>query len=144
MIQSLLSSTYQLPGNYQMPQTWILYLPCVCVISHVQIFVTPWTVALQVLRTMEFSRQYRSGFPFPPPGDYSWPGDQTHVSCCTGRWILSLHHPGSPDTYIKLCKRYWYNLHITDNWVQSANIAWDSCITYKNTFIKGYMGSIIT
>ena len=52
--------------------------------------------------------------------------------------------PWKPDTYIKLCKRYWYNLHITDNWVQSANIAWDSCITYKNTFIKGYMGSIIT
>ena len=53
--------------------------------------------------------------------DYSWPGDQTHVSwiSCTGRWILSLQHPGSPDTYIKLCKRYWYFLHITDEEIES-------------------------
>lgn len=92
----------------------------VCVISHVQIFATSWTVALQVLQSMEFSSQYRSGFLFPPPGDYSWPGHQTQVSwiSCTGRWILSLHHPGSPGTYIKLCRRYWYYLHITDEEIE--------------------------
>ena len=32
--------------------------------------VTPWTVAHQASLSMEFSRQgYRSGLPFPPPGD---------------------------------------------------------------------------
>ena len=39
----------------------------VCVlISHVQLFVTPWTVAHQAPLSMEFSRQeYWSGLPFP-------------------------------------------------------------------------------
>ena len=35
------------------------------VLSHVQLFTTPWTVALQVPLSMEFPRQeYWSGFPF--------------------------------------------------------------------------------
>ena len=41
-----------------------------CVFSRVQIFVASWTIAHQVPLSMEFSRQeYRSGFPFPTPGD---------------------------------------------------------------------------
>ena len=44
-------------------------------LSHVWLFVTPWTVAYQPLLTMGFSRQeYWSGLPFPPPGDHSDPG----------------------------------------------------------------------
>ena len=47
-------------------------------LSHVQLFATPWTIALQVLLSMEFSRQeYWSGFPFPSPGDLSNPGIET-------------------------------------------------------------------
>ena len=43
--------------------------------SHVQLFVTPWTVALQALLSVEFSRQeYWSGLPFPSPGDLPDPG----------------------------------------------------------------------
>ena len=44
---------------------------CVCdVLSLVQIFVTPWTVALQALLCMGFPRQeYWSGLPFPSPMD---------------------------------------------------------------------------
>ena len=39
-------------------------------LSHVQLFVTPWTVAHQTPLFIEFSRQeYRNGLPFPPPGD---------------------------------------------------------------------------
>ena len=39
-------------------------------VSHVQLFVTPWTVACQAPLSMEFSRQgYWSGLPFPPPWD---------------------------------------------------------------------------
>ena len=45
----------------------------VCVLScfsHVRPFVTPWTVAHQVLLSMGFSRQeYWNGLPRPPPGD---------------------------------------------------------------------------
>ena len=39
-------------------------------LSHVQLFATPWTVAHQAPQSMEFSRQeYWSGLPFPSPGD---------------------------------------------------------------------------
>ena len=39
-------------------------------LSHVWLFATPWTVALQAPLSMEFSRQeYWSGLPFPSPGD---------------------------------------------------------------------------
>ena len=44
-------------------------------LSHVQLFVTPWTVAYQAPPSMGFSRQeYWSGLPFPSPGDLSDPG----------------------------------------------------------------------
>ena len=48
---------------------------CVCVLSHVQLFVTPWTVALQTSLPMEFPRQeYWSGVLFPTPGGLPNPG----------------------------------------------------------------------
>ena len=41
-----------------------------CVLSHVQLFTTPWTAACQAPLSMEFSRQdYYSGLLFLPPGD---------------------------------------------------------------------------
>ena len=45
------------------------------VLSHVWLFAAPWTVARQAPLSMEFSRQeYRSGLPFPFPGDLLDPG----------------------------------------------------------------------
>ena len=39
-------------------------------LSHVQLFATPWTVAHQSPLSMEFSRQeYSSRLPFPTPGN---------------------------------------------------------------------------
>ena len=44
-------------------------------LSRVRLFETPWTVAYQSPQSMEFSRQkYRSGLPFPSPGDLHDPG----------------------------------------------------------------------
>ena len=44
-------------------------------LSHVRLFVTPWTVAHQAPPSMGFSRQeYWSGVPFPSPGDLPNPG----------------------------------------------------------------------
>ena len=44
-------------------------------LSHVRLFVTPWTVAYQASPSMGFSRQeYWSGLPFPSPGDLPDPG----------------------------------------------------------------------
>ena len=41
-----------------------------CMLSHVLLFMTPWTVAHQSPLIMEFSRQkYWSGLPFPTAGD---------------------------------------------------------------------------
>ena len=44
-------------------------------LSRIQLFATPWTVALQAPPSMEFSRQdYWGGLPFPSPGDLPDPG----------------------------------------------------------------------
>ena len=63
-------------------------------LSHVQLFATPWTVAHQAPLSMEFSRQeYYSGLPCPSPGDLPNPG----LSHC--RQILyHLSHQESPYT----------------------------------------------
>ena len=48
---------------------------CVCVLSHVRLFVTPWTVACLAPLTMELSRQESwSVLAFPTPGDLPYPG----------------------------------------------------------------------
>ena len=48
---------------------------CVQLLSRVQLFAAPWTVACQAPLSMEFSRQeYWSGLPFPIPGDLLDPG----------------------------------------------------------------------
>ena len=44
-------------------------------LSRVQLFATPWTVAYKAPPSMGFSRQeYWSGLPFPSPGDLPNPG----------------------------------------------------------------------
>ena len=44
-------------------------------LSHVRLFVIPWTVVYQAPQSMEFSRQeYWSGLPFLSPGDLPNPG----------------------------------------------------------------------
>ena len=60
-------------------------------LSHVQLFVTPWTVAPQAPPSMEFSRQeYWSGLPFPSPGDLPDPGTEP------GSDALPSEPPGNP------------------------------------------------
>ena len=50
---------------------------CAKFLSHVQLFVTPWTIARQVPLSMGFSRQeYWCGLPFPSPGDLPNPGTE--------------------------------------------------------------------
>ena len=48
---------------------------CVQLLSQVQLFVTPETVADQDPLSAGFSQQeYWSGLPFPPPGKFPYPG----------------------------------------------------------------------
>ena len=58
-------------------------------LSHVQLFAIPWTVAHQAPLSMGFPRQkYWSGLSFPSPG-FHMTQNQTHVSC-TGRRRIDL------------------------------------------------------
>ena len=70
-----------------------------CVLSRVQLFATPWTVAHQAPLSMEFSRQeYWSGLPFPSLGNLPDPGIE-HTSLAPPALAadsLPLHHLGSP------------------------------------------------
>ena len=62
----------------------------VCALSHVRLFVTPWTVACQSPLSMESSRQeYWSGLPFLLQGIISTQGLNLHLLVsCIGRQIL--------------------------------------------------------
>ena len=58
-------------------------------------FGTPWTVARQAL-PMGFPRQeYRSGLPFPPPGDLLDPEMELESPALKAD-SLQLSHPGNP------------------------------------------------
>ena len=55
-----------------------IYMLCCVLLSRVQLFVTPWTVARQAPLSMGFPRQeYWNGLQFPPPGDLPDPGIET-------------------------------------------------------------------
>ena len=65
-------------------------------LSRVQLFVTPWTVACEAPLSMEFSRQeYWSGLPFSSPGDLPDPGIEPGLLYC-GQTLYHLSHQGSP------------------------------------------------
>ena len=61
----------------------------VLLLSHVRLFVTPWTVAHQAPLSMGFSRQeYWNGLSFIFSKGSSWPRDWTWVSCTAGRFFI--------------------------------------------------------
>ena len=69
-------------------------------LSGVQLFATPWTVAYQALPSVEFSRQeYWSGFPFPSPGDLPDPGFEPGSPALQADALLS-ELPGKPQGLI--------------------------------------------
>ena len=60
-------------------------------LSHVQLFVTPWTVAHQAPLSMEISRQeYWIGLPFPSPGDLPDPGIKPKLPALPPRFQSSV------------------------------------------------------
>ena len=67
-----------------------------CLVSHVWLFETLWTVAHQLLCPRGFSRQeYWNGLPCPAPGDISDPGSNPGLPHCR-RILYHLKHQGSP------------------------------------------------
>ena len=94
------------PRPQAMPSTLVIqhdtYLPGTMLsqLSHVQLFVTPWTVAHQAPLSMGFSRQeYWSGLPFPSPGDLPNPEIEPRSPV---RRFFTTEPPGEPITLTML------------------------------------------
>ena len=67
-----------------------------CVLSHVQLFVTPWTVARQAPLSIGFSRQeYWSGLPFSSPRALPGPGIKLESPALVGGFFTT-ELPGKP------------------------------------------------
>ena len=70
-------------------------------LSHVQLFAIPWTVAYQAPQSMEFSRQeYWSGLPFPSLGDLPDPGIEPRSPSLQADALPS-EPPGKPQRNLK-------------------------------------------
>ena len=68
------SSLHTLKCGWSPVISFLHVLCCALSLSHIWLFVTPWTVAHQAPLSMGFSRQeYWSGLPCPPPGDHRNP-----------------------------------------------------------------------
>ena len=64
--------------------------------SHLQLFVTLWTVACQTPMSMGLSRQeYWSGLPFPPPGELLNPGIESPVAPALAGGFFTTEPPGN-------------------------------------------------
>ena len=71
-------------------------LACVQLLSSVQLFGTPWTIARQSPLLMGFPRQeYWNGLPFPSPGDLPDP-EIKPVSLVLSGWFFTTEPPGKP------------------------------------------------
>ena len=65
-------------------------------VSRVQLSVTPWTVAGQAPLSLAFPRpEYRSGLPFPPPGDLADAGIKPASPVLAGGFFTT-DPPGKP------------------------------------------------
>ena len=64
-------------------------------LSRIQLFATPWTVAHQAPMSMGFSRlEYWSGLPFPSPGDLPNPGFEPRSPALQAADTLLSEPPG--------------------------------------------------
>ena len=88
-----------------------------CMLSHVRLFTTPWTVACQAPLSIGFPRQESwSGLPFPFPGDLPDPGiePRSPVSpALTGRFFTT-EPPGTliDGMYLTIINSIQYSLSI--------------------------------
>ena len=71
-----------------------------CLISHAQLFASPWTIARQALLSMGFPREeHWKGLPFPPPGTLPDPGikPKSLVSLTLAGGFFTTEPPGKGD-----------------------------------------------
>ena len=92
-----------LPASRKVRHVFLLFIShphmCAKLLSHIQLFGTPWTAAHQAPLSMGLSREeYWGGLPFPFSGVFSTQGWNL-VSCCLLHWqagSLPQHHLESP------------------------------------------------
>ena len=80
--------------------------------SHVGLFATPWTVALQVPVSRDSPGNYWSGLPFPSPGDLPNPGlEPTSIMnpALAGRRFTTAP-PGNPNKHLYTPRLYPPNI----------------------------------
>ena len=91
--------------------------------SCVQLFVTLWTLALQVLLSMGFSRQeYWSALPCPPSGDFPDPGIEPMYPALQVDSLL-LSHQERPLYYINIIN-ISYIRDVSEKASHSSTLAW--------------------
>jgi len=97
-------------GLQRVRHDWVTELNCSSqyfqLLSFVGLFLRPFTVAHEVLLSMEFSRQeYSSGLPFPSPGDLPDPGIKPGSSALQTHSLPS-EPLGSPSFHVSLAKLF--------------------------------------
>ena len=96
-----------------------IYLTCVCVLSCVQLFATPWTAACQAPLSTGFSRQeYWSGLLFPTLGDLPDPGIKpaSLASPALAGGFLTIVPPGKQISPPNLWLIFLVSLWPADKW----------------------------
>ena len=91
-------------------------------LSRVQLFATPWTVAYQAPPSMGFPRQECwSGLPFPSPGDLPDPGVEPRSPALLAEALLS-EPPGKPLRAIKETLTQWTSQPAPEAQMNWANL----------------------
>ena len=106
-------------------------------LSHVQLFVTPWTATSQAALSMGFFRQeYWRGLPFPSPGIFPTQGLNPDLLHCR-RTLYPLSHQGSPFSFGKAHPFFQHEAKGS----QSCGLTWSS-LQSKNPALQSHLGFI--
>ena len=111
-------------------------------VSTIQLFVTPWTIAHQVPLSMGLLRQeYWSGLPFPSPGDlpHSRTVSRTCVFCISGRFFTT-EAPGK-SVFLVLAPGLFFHKKRRRN--PLSLWGWDSLWTQDNWETKDFPGRTV-
>ena len=79
-----------------------------CVLSCVQLFANPWTVAHQALLSRFPRQEYWSGLPFPSPGDLPYPVIKPASPALAGGFFTTEPHSCSSFDPQELFQRLWH------------------------------------
>ena len=106
-----MSDILKLQIEWFVSQPWVGTSEPVKLLSRVRLFAVPWTAAYQAPQSMEFSRQeYRSGLPFPSPGDLPDAGIESRSPTLQAD-TLPFEPPGKPYKSIANIIEHLYTHH---------------------------------